>query len=103
MNIEKDEYIQGLEKRIEKLENILEHLFVQQCKEISMKNCPIGDLKLGDNCNITLQTCSVGAMITDIEDAEARLDELECRLDEVVANLEEAETRLDDFETDLEE
>lgn len=103
MNMEKDEYIQGLEKRIEKLENILEHLCVQQCKEISMTNCPIGDIKLGDNCNITLNACAVGAMIPDIDDAENRLDEVENRLDEVMADLDDVENRLNDFETDSEE
>ena len=100
MNIEKDEYIQSLEKRIEKLEDLLEHMCIQQCKEISLSNCPIGDIKLGDNCNITLQTCSVGAMIPDIDEAENRIDDLESKLDELLTDLDEAECRLDDFETE---
>ena len=103
MNIEKDEYIQSLENRIEKLENILEHLCLQQCKEMSMANCAIGDIILGDNCNITLNACSVGAMLPDIDDAEDRLDEVESRLDDVMAHLDDVETLMDSFEIDSEE
>ena len=79
-------------------------MFVQQCKEISLTDCRIGDFKIGDNCNITLQTCSVGSIIPDnIEDAACRVADLECILDDVIANLEDAETRLNDLETTLDE
>jgi len=94
MNIEKNEYIENLEKRIEKLEDILEHLFVQEGKEINMAHCPIGDITLGANCNITLNSCPVGAVVSDIDDAEDRLDELECRLDGLLCNLDNAENRI---------
>lgn len=103
MNIEENEYIQSLEKRIEKLENLLEHMCIRQCKEISLSNCPIGDIELGDNCNINLQTCSVGTMIPDIDEAENRIEDLESRLDAVLTDLDEAECRLDGFETDSKE
>ena len=94
MNIEKNEYIESLEKRIERLENIIEHLVVQDGKEINMTHCPIGDITLGANCNITLNSCPVGAVVSDIEDAEDRLDDLECRLDELLDNLDNVESSI---------
>ena len=102
MTVEKDEYIQSLEKRIEKLENILEHLCIQQCKEISMSNCLIGDFKLGNNCNITMEASSVGSIIPDdIEGAEGRIADLECSLEDVIVLLEDAEARFDGLESKL--
>lgn len=77
MNTERDEYIQSLEKRIEKLENLLKHLCIHQCKEISLTDCSLGEIKLADNCNITLNDCTVGGVIPDVEDAERRVDDLE--------------------------
>lgn len=102
MNTERDEYIQSLEKRIEKLENLLEHLCIHQCKEISLTDCSLGEIKLVNNCNITLNDCAVGGVIPDVEDAECRIDDLEGRLEDILADIDEAETRLDSLKTDTE-
>ena len=51
MNIDREEYIKSLEERIEKLEKLFEHLCIDQCKEIALTKCSLGDIKLGDNCN----------------------------------------------------
>ena len=108
MNIDKEEYIKSLEERIEKLEKLFEHLCIDQCKEIALTKCSLGDIKLGDNCNITLKNCPVGGVISDIEDAESRADELECSVDDlecrikdILADINEAETRLDTLENDF--
>ena len=100
---EKEEYILNLEQRVEKLEKLLEHLCIEQCKEISFNDCPIGDLTLGDNCKVTLQTCSVGAMFSDVEDAENRVNDLESRIDDIMTDLDVAESRLDGFTSSSEE
>ena len=64
MNIDKEEYIKSLEERIEKLEKLFEHLCIDQYKEITLTRCSLGDIKLGDNCNITLSSCPVGGVIS---------------------------------------
>ncbi len=102
MNIDKEEYIKSLEERIEKLEKLFEHLCIDQCKEITLTRCSLGDIKLGDNCNITLNSCPVGGMISDIEDAENRVDDLENRIEDIMNDINEAETRLDTLDNDSE-
>ena len=102
MNIDKEEYIKSLEERIEKLEKLFEHLCINQCKEITLTKCPLGDIKLGDNCNITLNSCPVGGVISDIEDAESRVDDLEGRIEDILVDIDETETRLDTLENDSE-
>ena len=94
MNIDKEEYTKSLEERIEKLEKLFEHFCMNQCKEIILTDCSLGDIKLGDNCNITLNSCPVGDMISDIEDAENRVDDLESRTEDILADIDEAEARL---------
>lgn len=108
MDIEKEEYIKNLEERIEKLEKIFDHL-CNQCKEITLTKCSLGDIKLGNDCNITLNSCPVGGVISDIEGAESRADDLECRIDDIecrikdiLAGINDAETRLDPLENDSE-
>lgn len=102
MNIDKEEYMKSLEERIEKLEKLFEHLCINQCKEITFTNCSLGDIKLGDNCNITANSCSVGGVISDIEDAESRVGDLESRIEDILADIDEAGTRLDTLENDSE-
>ena len=62
----------------------------------------MGDIKLGDNCNITLKNCPVGGVISDIEDAESRADDLESRIEDILADIDEAGTRLGTLENDSE-
>lgn len=102
MNIDKEEYIKSLEERIEKLEKLFERLCIDQCKEITFTRCSLGDIKLGDNCNITLKNCPVGGVISDIEDAESRADDLESRIEDILADIDEAGTRLGTLENDSE-
>ncbi len=102
MNIDKEEYIKSLEGRIEKLEKLFEHLCINQCKEITLTNCSLGDIKFGDNCNITLNSCAVGGVISDIEEAESRVGDLESRIEDILVDIDEAGTRLDTLENDSE-
>ena len=102
MNIDKKEYIKSLEERIEKLEKLFEHLCIDQCKEITLTRCSLGDIKLGDNCNITLNSCPVGGVLSDIEDAENRVSHLENRIEDIMNDIDEAETRLDTLDNDSE-
>ena len=97
MNIDKEEYIKSLEERIEKLEKLFEHLCIDQCKEITLTRC-----SFGDNCNITMNSCPVGDVISDIEDAESRADDLESRIEDILADIDEAGTRLGTLENDSE-
>ncbi len=100
MNIGKEEYIKSLEERIEKLEKLFEHLCIDQYKEITLTRCSLGDIKLGDNCNITMNSCPVGDVISDIEDAENRVDDLGNRIEDIRNEIDDAETRLDTLEND---
>lgn len=102
MNIDKEEYIKSLEERIEKLEKLFEHLCMNQCKEITLTSCPLEVIKFGDNCNITLNNCPVGNVISDIEDAENRVDDLENRIEDIMSDIDDAETRLDTLDNDSE-
>ena len=102
MNIDKEEYIKSLEERIEKLEKLFEHLCIAQCKEITLTRCSLGDIKLGDNCNITLKNCPVGGVISDIEDAESRVDDLENRIEDILNDIDEAGIGLDTLKNDSE-
>ena len=102
MNIDKEEYIKSLEERIEKLEKLFEHLCIDQCKEIAFTKCSLGDIKLGDNCNITLKNCPVGGVISDIEDAESRVDDLENRIEDILNDIDEAGIGLDTLKNDSE-
>ena len=102
MKIDREEYIKSLEERIEKLEKLFEHLCIDQCKEIALTKCSLGDIKLGDNCNITLNSCPVGGVISDIEGAESRVDDLENRIEDILNDIDEAGIRLDTLENDSE-
>lgn len=62
----------------------------------------MGDIKLGDNCNITLKNCPVGGVISDIEDAESRVDDLENRIEDILNDIDEAGIRLDTLKNDSE-
>ena len=62
----------------------------------------MGDIKLGDNCNITLNSCPVGGVISDIEGAESRVDDLENRIEDILNDIDEAGIRLDTLENDSE-
>lgn len=102
MDIDQEEYIKSLEERVEKLEKLFEHFCMNQCKEITITNCPLGDIRLGDHCNITLNECPVGGVVSDIEDAESRVDDLENRVEDILADIDQAETCLDILENDSE-
>lgn len=65
-------------------------------KEVTLTNCPIGNITVGASCKLDLQNCSVGSVVdTDIDDADSRLDDLECRLDEINDRIDETESRLE--------
>lgn len=86
------EYIEQLEKRIEKLEQFISHIRIDEGKDIIFENCPIGDMTVGGGCNLSFERCSVGGVISDdIDDAEDRIDELEDRLQNIISKVEDME------------
>lgn len=79
-----DKYTE-LEKRVKNLEEMLKGFLQSEETEvhIQLDHCQ-GDLIVGDNCDINLSQCPIGAMIpSNMEDSEALLDEIEDRIDEV--------------------
>lgn len=87
--------IQNLIERIEALENQLSKISFNEAKEVTITNCPIGDITVGNDCNLNFQNCPTGMVIdTDIEDADSRIDELESRLDDVNLRIDETELKL---------
>ena len=68
-----------LEKRVKILEKMLKGFLQSEGNEIHIQldHCQ-GDLVVGDNCDINLSNCPVGAVIpSNIEDSEPLLDEIE--------------------------
>ena len=49
-----------------------------------------------------MNSCPVGDVISDIEDAESRADDLESRIEDILADIDEAGTRLGTLENDSE-
>lgn len=91
--------IKELLERIEILERKLSKISFNEAKEVTLTNCPIGDLSIGNNCKMDFQNSSIGSVMdTDIEDAACRIDDLESRLEEVNARIDEAESRMDEME-----
>ena len=85
-----------LEKRIELLEYKLGKIVFSEAKEITMTNCPIGEVYTGNDCSLAIQGSSIGSVIdTDIDNAEGALDDLESRLDDIKSSIEEVESNLD--------
>lgn len=90
------EYIRQLEERIEKLEKFIERITIGEEKNISFRNCPIGDVYVSEGCNLSFDGCSIGSVLPDdIDDAEERLDELDSRLQDMMSQIDDAEGRLD--------
>ena len=86
-----------LEERIKILEEKLNSISFSEAKEIKMQGCPIGDIQVGNDCQLTLDSCPIGALMDrNIDDAESRLDELESRLDDINSGIDDAEMKLDD-------
>lgn len=87
------EYIRQLEERIEKLEKFIDSITIGDEKDISLKNCPIGNVYVSEGCNLSFDSCSIGSILTDdIEDAEDRIDELEDRIQDILSQIDEAES-----------
>ena len=89
-----------LEERIRMLEEKLERISFSEAKEITMQNCPIGDVRVGDDCRLSFEHCPIGSvMMDDLEDADSRIDDLEGRLDDI--DFDDAEHRLDELQSRL--
>lgn len=94
-----------LEKRVKILEEMLKGFLQSEGNEIHIQldHCQ-GDLVVGDNCDINLSNCPVGAVIPgNIEDSEALLDEIEDRIDELDSEVDRLENRIDDAENRAEQ
>lgn len=103
MTENRDEYIAQLEKRIEKLEALVMHMFVDDCKTLHVENCQVQNLTIGDNCTNTFNNCPVGSITSDLEDAEDSIDDLEGRLEEIEDQIEDLNDELDELEERFEE
>jgi chaperonin cofactor prefoldin len=94
-----------LEKRVKILEEMLKGFLQSEGNEIHIQldHCQ-GDLIVGDNCDINLTNCPVGAVIpSNMEDSEALLDEIEDRIDELDSEVDRLENRIDDAENRAEQ
>ncbi len=94
-----------LEKRVKILEEMLKGFQQSEGNEIHIQldHCQ-GDLIVGDNCDINLTNCPVGAVIpSNMEDSEALLDEIEDRIDELDSEVDRLENRIDDAENRAEQ
>lgn len=94
-----------LEKRVKILEEMLKGFLQSEGNEIHIQldHCQ-GDLVVGDNCDINLSNCPVGAVIpSNMEDSEALLDEIEDRIDELDSEVDRIENRIDDAENRAEQ
>ena len=99
-----DKYTE-LEKRVKILEEMLKGFLQSEGTEvhIQLDHCQ-GDLIVGDNCDINLSHCPIGAMIpSNMEDSEALLDEIEDRIDELDSEVDRIENRIDDAENRAEQ
>ena len=99
-----DKYAE-LEKRVKILEEMLKGFLQSEGTEvhIQLDHCQ-GDLIVGDNCDISLSQCPIGAMISsNMEDSEALLDEIEDRIDELDGEVDQLENRIDDAENRAEQ
>ena len=99
-----DKYAE-LEKRVKILEEMLKGFLQSEGNEIHIQldHCQ-GDLIVGDNCDINLTNCPVGAVIpSNMEDSEALLDEIEDRIDELDSEVDRLENRIDDAENRAEQ
>lgn len=89
-----------LEKRVKILEEMLKGFLQSEGNEIHIQldHCQ-GDLVVGDNCDINLTNCPVGAVIpSNMEDSEALLDEIEDRIDEVNDEVDQLSNKIDEAE-----
>ena len=73
---EKD-YIEQLEKRIEKLEAFMKSIVIGEYKDVHFHNSPIGAVSVGEGCSLAFHQGSIGGIIQDIDDAENLIDELD--------------------------
>ena len=99
-----DKYAE-LEKRVKILEEMLKGFLQSEGNEIHIQldHCQ-GDLIVGDNCDINLTNCPVGAVIpSNMEDSETLLDEIEDRIDELDSEVDRLENRIDDAENRAEQ
>ena len=99
-----DKYAE-LEKRVKILEEMLKGFLQSEGNEIHIQldHCQ-GDLIVGDNCDINLTNCPVGAVIpSNMEDSEALLDEIEDSIDELDSEVDRLENRIDDAENRAEQ
>ena len=95
-----NEKIAELEMRIKVLEEYFSKIKINEAKEITMTNCPIGDISVESNQgNMNFQNCSIGSVLDgDIDENEDRLDELEGRLTEINDRIDETEAKIDELE-----
>ena len=69
----------------------MKSIVIGEYKDIYLHNSPIGDVSVGEGCNLSFHQCSIGGIIQDIDDAENRIDELEGRLQVIIDQLDEIE------------
>ena len=88
------EYIKQIEERVERLEKFISNITIGDGQNISFNNCSLSDIYVSEGCNLSFYNCSIGTVIPkDIDDAEARIDELEDRLQNIAEQIDDIENK----------
>ena len=85
------EYIESLEARIKRLEDILENINLPQANTVTFQTSPLASVTVGESCNLSFENCSIGGVMNDIEYAEERIEELEDRIEDALGRLDDIE------------
>lgn len=87
-----------LKKRVDELESLVRALLGGDERVVNLKNTPIGNVVLGNGCQVTMQNCPNGLVFFGdqdaMEEAAFRLEELSDQADELSDKIDELEGRL---------
>ena len=99
--------LETLKRRVEELETLVKELLRGDERVVHLSGTPVGNLVLGQGCQVTMNNCPNGMVFFGdqdaMEDAEARLDDLSARAEEVSDMLDDLEARLDDIKCQAED
>ena len=96
-----------LKKRVDDLERLVRELLGGDERTVHLSGVPVGNLVLGQGCQVTMNNCPNGMVFFGdqdaVEDAESRLDDLSAQAEEVAGMLDDLEARLDDIKRHAED
>ena len=94
--------LEALKKRVDELEALVKALLSGDERAVHLTGMPVGNLVLGQGCQVTMNDCPTGTVFFGDQDAvdgaEARLDDLAAQAEVVADMLDDLESRLDDLE-----